>query len=86
MANIQSAIKRNRQNTKRRARNRVTRGRMRTFSKRADELIVAGDKEGASEAVYVAVRAIDKAAQKGVIHRSNADRHKSRLMRRFNAM
>ena len=43
-----------------------------------------GRLEEAREAVRIAVSALDKAAKKGIIHKNNADRRKSRLMRRFN--
>ena len=85
MANIKSALKRMRQNEKRRMRNRMVRSRMRTFVRKADALIAEADKEAAEIAVKEAISEIDKAAQKGVIHRNNAARRKSRLMQRFNA-
>lgn len=84
MANTASAIKRVRQEAKRRARNRAVKTRMRTFVKRAQLAIEAGDMAQASEAVRAAVREIDKAAQKGVIHANQAARRKSRLMQRYN--
>ena len=86
MANIKSAIKRNRQNEKRRLHNRVFRGRARTFVNKARVAIEAGDKESAAEYVKVAVKALDKAAEKKIIHKNNAARRKSRLMKQFAAM
>ncbi|MBC7235783.1 MAG: 30S ribosomal protein S20 [Chloroflexi bacterium] len=86
MANTRSALKRVRQDRKRRLRNMRVRSRMRTFVKKANALIVEGQKEEAIEAVRQAISEIDKAAQKGVIHPNNAARRKSRLMRRFNAI
>ena len=86
MANIRSAIKRNRQNKKRRERNRVVRGRARTFIKQANEAIASGDAEKAQEAVTLAASALDKAAVKGVIHKNNAARRKGAVMRNFAAM
>ena len=74
MANTKSAIKRVRQNEKRQRRNRMVRSRMRTFVKKANTLIAAGSKEEAAEATQVAISELDKAAQKGVIHRNNAAR------------
>ena len=79
-------MKRVRQNRKRQLRNSRVRSRMRTFVKKAQVLIVEGDKDAASEAVRTAVSEIDRAAQKGVIHQNNAARRKSRLMHRYNAM
>ena len=75
-----------RQNEKRRLQNRMVRSRMRTFVKKADALIASGSKEEAADAVRVALSEIDKAAQKGIIHRNNAARRKSRLAKRFNSL
>lgn len=86
MANIKSAIKRNKQNEKRRLRNRVYRGSARSFIKKARAAIENGDKEAAEMAVRDAVSALDKAAQKGVLHKNNASRRKSRLMKRLELM
>ena len=84
MANIKSQIKRNRQNEKRRVRNRIYRGRARTFVAKA-RVAIAGNAEDAKEAVLQAVSALDKAAEKGVLHKNNAARRKSRLMKRLAA-
>ena len=65
MANIKSAIKRNKQNEKRRIRNRVYRGSARSFIKKARVAIETGDQTTADSAVRDAVSALDKAAQKG---------------------
>ena len=81
MANIKSQIKRNRQNKKRRLHNRIFRGRARTFIKRARMAIDTEPQEVADAAVREAICALDKAAGKGVIHKNNAARRKSRLMR-----
>ena len=86
LANTKSAIKRVRQNEKRNARNRMNRSRMRTFVKKARLAIADGDKAMAEEHVKLAVSEIDRAAKKGLIHRNNAARRKSRLVRSFNAM
>jgi len=73
-----------RSSQRKRMRNRVYRSRARTFVKKARALIEAGRMEEAQEAVRLAASALDKAAQKGVIHPNNAARRKSRLMRMFN--
>ena len=86
MANIKSQIKRNRQNEKRRQHNRIYRGSSRTFVKKALDAIEAGDKTAAEKAVKTAVQTLDRAAQKGVIHKNNAARRKSRLITKLNAM
>lgn len=84
MANIKSQIKRNKQNQAQRSRNRVYRGTARTFVKKAQNVIKAGDKEQAQAETKKAIKALDKAAQMGVIHKNNAARRKSRLMKKLN--
>lgn len=86
MANTQSAMKRIRQNEKRREHNRVFRGRARTQVKKARLAITAGDLEAAREATMEAVSALDKAAEKGVVHKNNASRRKGRLMKQLAAL
>ncbi|MGD0312072.1 MAG: 30S ribosomal protein S20 [Acidimicrobiales bacterium] len=81
MANIKSQIKRNRQTIKRQARNKAVRSELRTRTKRAIGA-VEGDAEDAEEAMRLAVKRIDKAAAKGVIHKNQAANRKSRLMKR----
>jgi small subunit ribosomal protein S20 len=78
MANNKSAEKRARQNERRHMHNRMFESRARTAVKKARQLIDAGD-PGALEAVHVAYKALDKAANKGAIHENNAARRKSRL-------
>jgi len=84
LANTKSAIKRLRSAERRRLRNRVYRGRARTAIKKARRFMDEGRLEEAREAARVAAVALDKAAQKGVIHKNNAARRKARLMRRLN--
>jgi small subunit ribosomal protein S20 len=83
LANIKSAIKRNKQNERRRVRNRIYRGKARTFIAKARVAINDKDAEKAKAATLEAISALDKAAQKGVIHKNNAARRKSRLMKRL---
>lgn len=82
MANIKSQIKRNRQNVKRRARNRAVRSDVNTRSAGAEEAARAGDSD-AAEKLRTAVKRIDMAAAKGVLHPNTASRRKSRLTRRI---
>ena len=67
-------------------RNRPIRTATRTFVKRAQDAIAQGESEAAKESVMRAIKALDKAAVKGVIHRNNAARRKSRLMARLNSL
>ncbi len=81
MANIRSQIKRNRQTLKRQAHNKAVRSELRTRSKRAITAIEEGA-ENSGEALRLAIKRIDKAAAKGVIHKNQAANRKSRLMKR----
>jgi small subunit ribosomal protein S20 len=83
LANIKSAIKRNRQNAKLREHNRVFRGRARTFVRDANAAIETGDVDNAREATKKAASALDRAASKGIIHKNNAARRKAAVMRKF---
>jgi small subunit ribosomal protein S20 len=74
-------MKRARQNEKRRVANRVYRTSARTHIKKARRLIEAGDLEQAEVQVASAMGALDRAAQKGIIHKNNAARRKSRLVK-----
>ncbi|MGQ9493859.1 MAG: 30S ribosomal protein S20 [Anaerolineae bacterium] len=84
MANTKSALKRVRSSEKRRLRNRRIRTEARTYIKRARAQIEAGQLEEAKKSVANAIRALDKAAEKGIIHKNNAARRKSRLMHKLN--
>lgn len=84
MANTKSAIKRMRQNEKRRLRNRTVRSRVRTALKTARASVTTPGGE-AQAAVLQAIRTLDKAVTKGVIHRNTAARKKSALARRLAA-
>ena len=82
MANIKSQIKRNRQNEKRRLNNRNVRGAARTAVNQARAAFEEGAPE-TKEAVLKAISALDKAAERGVIHKNNAARRKGRLMKKL---
>ena len=86
MANIKSAIKRNKQNEKRRLRSRLFKGRARTAVKKARVAIDANEADSARQATLEAISALDKAAEKGILHKNNAARRKSRLMRHLAAL
>lgn len=81
MANIQSQIKRNKQNEKRRVKNRVIRGSARTAVKKAQTQLAAGNSDETKKSVLEAISQLDRAAQKGTIHKNSAARRKSRLMK-----
>jgi small subunit ribosomal protein S20 len=86
LANSKSAEKRIRVAERRRQRNRPYRSAARTYVKKAQLAIQSGDVEVAAVAVGNAISMLDKVAGKGVIHKNNAARRKSRLMARYNRM
>lgn len=86
MANSKSALKRIRTSERKRIRNRPFRSSARTFVKKAELAIAAGDRAVAQESVLLAISTLDRVAQKGVIHPNNAARRKSRLMAKFHAL
>jgi small subunit ribosomal protein S20 len=86
MANHKSAIKRIRQNSKRRVHNRLFRNRVRTLVKKARVMIQSKDVNDAKEATRIAIRDLDMAASRGTIHPNNAARRKSRLMKQLAAL
>jgi small subunit ribosomal protein S20 len=81
-----SAEKAHRQSLKRRLRNRAAKSATKSAVNKANNAILSGDIDTAREAVRAALIALDKAAQKGVLHSNNAARHKSRLLIKYNAM
>ena len=83
MANIKSQIKRNRQNEKRHQRNKAVKSALRTYVRKFREAADAGNVDGATEALRVACRQLDKAASKGVIHKNQAANRKSAIAKRL---
>jgi small subunit ribosomal protein S20 len=79
LANIASAKKRARQSEKHRQHNASLRSMVRTYIKKVNAAITAGQKKQAEEALVAAVPVIDRMASKGLIHKNKAARHKSRL-------
>lgn len=81
MANTKSAQKRIRSNERKRLRNQMYRTRVKTLIKKAEQSIFAGTPN--EEALREACRTLDKAAVKGIIHKNNAARRKSRLVKKY---
>ncbi|MGN0920270.1 MAG: 30S ribosomal protein S20 [Cellvibrio sp.] len=86
MANSPQARKRARQNEKARKHNASMRSMGRTYLKKVLSAIQAGDKAAAAAAYINAVSVIDRIADKGLIHKNKAARHKSRLNAKIKAM
>ena len=85
MANHASALKAHRQSVKRREHNRELRGRLRTALKSIRGAIADKNTKGANAMWKNTVSLIDKMAQKGVIHKNDANRYKSRLAKQVGA-
>ena len=85
MANIKSQITRNRTNEKARLRNKAARSEVKTRIKTAVTSATSGT-ESALEDLRMAVKRLDKAAARGIIHKNQAANRKSRLVRRINAL
>jgi len=86
LANNKASKKRILVNEQKRLRNRPFRTGARTYVKKAELAIQAGQIEEAATAVGDAISVLDRVASKGVIHRNNAARRKSRLMAEYNAL
>ena len=86
MANTPQAKKRARQNEKARKHNASLRSMTRTYIKKVVAAIKAGDQEAAKAAFAAAVPVIDRIADKGIIHKNKAARHKSRLNAQIKAL
>jgi small subunit ribosomal protein S20 len=84
VANTKSSIKRIRSNARKRERNQLYRSRTRTEVKKARTAIAEGNVQDSIAQTKEAIRMLDKAATKGVLHKRNAARRKSRLMHQLN--
>jgi small subunit ribosomal protein S20 len=86
LANNPQALKRARQAEKSRQQNASQRSMLRTYVKKVVSAIAGGDAEAAKAAYQAAVPVVDRMADKGIIHKNKAARHKSRLNARIRAM
>lgn len=86
MANSAQAKKRARQNEKRRQHNASLRSMVRTYIKKVNAAIDSGDQAVAQQAFNDAAPVIDRMADKGIIHKNKAARHKSRLNAHIKAL
>jgi len=86
MANHKSAEKRIRQNARRNEINRSNRSKLRTSIKKLRSAVAGHDKTVSTELLYPTVSLIDKAVNKGIIHKNTAARYKSRLTKHVNSL
>jgi small subunit ribosomal protein S20 len=86
MPNIKSASKRDQLAKVRNARNKAQKSELKTYIKKFDAAVAAGDREAAASTYKVAVKAVDHAAAKNLIHKNNAAHKKSGMTVKLNGM
>jgi small subunit ribosomal protein S20 len=86
VANIKSQIKRNKQNEKARLRNKAVKSELKTEIRKFREVAESGDADATNAQLRVALRKLDKAASKGVIHKNQAANRKSAIAKRAAAL
>ena len=86
MAHSLSAKKRIRQNTKRRAMNRVRKSQVKTQEKHLEEALAAGDVGAATEQFHLVAKKLDKTASTSTMHKKTVARKKSRLAKKLNTL
>ena len=86
MANIKSQIKRIRTSERQTERNKPVRSQLKTYITKVRASAAAGEKEATKEALAKAVKALDSAASKGIIHDNNAANKKSSLTKLYNSL
>jgi small subunit ribosomal protein S20 len=86
VANTRSAIKRVRSSERKQVQNRAVRSATRTYVKKARLLIEDGDTTQSPAAVQEAIKMLDRAGAKGILHRNNIARRKSRLLKHLHEM
>ena len=86
MPNIKSSAKRDQLAKARNAKNKAAKSALKTAVKKFDAAVAEGNKEAAVSTYKVAVKAVDKAAVKNLIHKNNAANKKSKMTLQLNAM
>ena len=86
MANIKSSAKRVLVAARNAERNKADRSALKTSIKKFEAAVAGSDRENAEVAYKAAVKSVDRAVSKGLIHKNNAARKKSKMAAKFNAM
>ncbi|HNY00796.1 MAG TPA: 30S ribosomal protein S20 [Oscillospiraceae bacterium] len=86
MPNIKSAMKRDEKSKELKAKNRADKTALKTTMKKFDAAVAEGNKDAAVETYKVAVKSVDHAATKGLIHKNNAAHKKSAMTQKINEM
>ena len=86
MANIKSSAKRDVKSKELRAKNRAEKTELKTMIKKFEAAVAEGNKDAAADAYKVAVKSVDKAAGKNLLHKNNAAHKKSAMTIKLNQM
>ena len=86
MANVKNAIKKNEQDKKRTLANQQLKSTVKNAIKNTDKAVAAGNKENAEKSLKLAIKSLDNAKVKGLVHKNKVDREKSRLTKKVNSM
>lgn len=86
MANMKNAKKKIKQIAKKTEENVMLKSTVKNAIKNTDKAVLAGDKEAADKYLKAAIKALDNAKSKGLVHQNKVDREKSRLTKKVNAM
>lgn len=86
MANLKNAKKKIKQIAKKTEENVMLKSTVKNAIKNTDKAVLAGDKEAADKYLKAAIKSLDNAKSKGLVHRNKVDREKSRLAKKVNAM
>ncbi len=86
MANMKNAKKKIKTIAKEKELNNVYRSSMRTAMRNVEKAVASNDKEKAKDALATAIKRIDKAGSKGIVHKNFVARNKSRLTKKINEM
>ena len=86
MANVANAKKKMKQIAKRTEEHTMLKSTVKNAIKNTDKAIVNGDKEAAERYLKLAIKSLDNAKVKGLVHRNKVDREKSRLTKKVNKM
>ena len=86
MANVKNAEKKIKQIAKRTAEHTMLKSTVKNAIKNTDKAVAAGNKEEAQKQLKLAIKSLDNAKVKGLVHRNKVDREKSRLTKKVNSM
>ena len=86
MPNIKSAMKRDEKSKLQNMKNKAEKSALKTNLKKFEAAVEGGDKTAAQSAYTVAVKSVDKAASKGLLHKNNAARKKSSMTLKLNKL